>query len=143
MTTLNVKSIIADLEFDNDIEVGSHFNLNNPYDIQLIIDANNDIDTKELAKALALFNEKTPTIGKTEIKEVFVMLKDRELNPKGTFDKQGRFYLEDSELVDVRSPSTKYPYSQMNAGRTAKFVKAIVEKYKVNTKDELINYFKS
>ncbi|MDO4895662.1 hypothetical protein [Moraxella sp.] len=71
------------------------------------------------------------------------MLKERKLHPVGEFDKRGRFYLEDDELVDVRSPSAAYPYSQMSAGRTSKFVKAMAEKYKVQSKDELLALFTS
>jgi len=82
------------------------------------------------------------SIEKSEIKEVFTMLKNRELHPRGEFDEKGRFFLEDSHLVDVREPSKRYPYSQMTAGRTMKFVKAVITEYKINDKEDLISRFK-
>ena len=81
------------------------------------------------------------SISKTEIKEVFTMLKNRELHPCGEFDEKGRFYLEDSHLVNVREPSKRYPYSQMTAGRTMKFVEAIIAEYKIDNKEDLIRKF--
>ncbi len=66
------------------------------------------------------------------------MLKDRQIHPRGIFDKQGRFFLENSELVSVREPSVAHPYSQLAAGRTKKYVKAVVEKYSPKNKQELI-----
>ena len=80
-------------------------------------------------------------ITKKELRKVFLELKDRILHPKGTFDKAGRFYLYDVELVKARSPSVRFPYSQMLAGRTAKFVKAIAEKYNVQGIKELRRLF--
>ena len=49
---------------------------------------------------------------------VYQQLKLREIHPSGHFDKGGRFYLDNDDLVSVRSPSRAYPYSQMIAGRT-------------------------
>ncbi|MDO4896305.1 MAG: hypothetical protein Q3971_02985 [Moraxella sp.] len=98
----------------------------------------------ELAALQTLLDEhhaQKAGVSKDDLKAVYTMLKDRQLHPTGEFDKQGRFWLEDSELVDVRTPSTKYPYSQMTAGRTSKFVKAMAEKYKPQTLSELIALF--
>lgn len=72
-----------------------------------------------------------------DIKKVFLKLKNREADPAGSFDKAGIFYLTDYELVDVRAPSDSYPYSKMNAGRTAKFVKSLSDKYKCETLEDL------
>lgn len=74
-------------------------------------------------------------------KLVFQLLKDRKLHPKGEFDKGGRFYLTHGELVNVRSPSRTYPYSQMKAGRTMKFVNALCDEYDVKDLDTLLSYF--
>ncbi|MDD3040767.1 hypothetical protein [Bacteroides sp.] len=50
-------------------------------------------------------------------------LRDRKTNPEGTFDKQGRFYLaEYSCCQNIRSPSRRFPYSEMKHGRTLKHV---------------------
>lgn len=53
-------------------------------------------------------------------------LRDRVTNPDGTFDKQGRFYLagrsEYSCCQSIRSPSKRFPYSEMKHGRTLKHV---------------------
>ena len=63
------------------------------------------------------------------IKKVYELLKNREINPAGYFDNAGRFWLENSDLVDVREPSRSWPYSQMMAGRTLKYVKAVAKKF--------------
>lgn len=134
-----LRTIITDIEFDNDVTIPD---ISNPTAMLAYINNNQELDLTALQ---AYYNEnyveKEATVSREDIKAVFQMLKDRELHPVGTFDKAGRFYLRDSELVDVRSPSAKYPYSQMNAGRTAKFVKAIAEKYKCSDKAALIACF--
>jgi hypothetical protein len=63
------------------------------------------------------------------IKKVYDLLKNREINPNGYFDNAGRFWLENSDLVDVREPSRSWPYSQMMAGRSLKYVKAVAKKF--------------
>ena len=56
----------------------------------------------------------------------YINLRDRVTNPEGTFDKQGRFYLagrsEYACCQAVRSPSRRFPYSEMKHGRTLKHV---------------------
>lgn|GEM_PF-1680279 len=102
-------------------------------------DAKNAYDG--LKQLVAAIKSRGHTLSKADIKTVYTLLKDRKLHPKGMFDKMGRFYLEDSELVDVRAPSTKYPYTQMNAARTSKFIVAMADKYNVNYLEELIDLF--
>jgi hypothetical protein len=80
---------------------------------------------------------------KDAINEVFNLLKDKSIYPKGYFDKAGRFYLHDSDLVNVREPSLKYPYTQLNAGRTKKFVTKIVEKYDCKTVIDILTHFRN
>ncbi len=72
------------------------------------------------------------------IVDVYAMLKNREVHPSGSFDKAGRFYAEHGELISVRSPSRAYPYSQMQACRTLKYVKAIVEHFGCTSKEEIL-----
>ena len=137
----NIQELIDDTNFNNDDVINSHFDATNPRDCQLIIDVLNDehkeIDTAAFEQALKEHNEKTTNISNEELKSVYLELKNRIKNPRGEFDSAGRFYAKDGELLDVRSPSVKYPYSQMNAARTAKFVKALAEKYKVQSLNEL------
>ena len=81
---------------------------------------------------------KTTTNKKTEIiNTIYQELKNRKINPSGKFDKGGRFYLDNNDLVNVRTPSRAYPYSEMLAGRTKKYVKAVCEKYNCSTIEEL------
>lgn len=58
----------------------------------------------------------------------FLALRDRLTHPDGRFDKQGRFYLDPDNQCPhcayVRSPSAKWPYSELIHGRTAKHVAA-------------------
>ena len=81
----------------------------------------------------------TPSV-EEEIKEVATMLKNREVNPRGTFDKAGRFYATHANLISVRSPSRAYPYSQMQACRTVKYVRAVAGYFNCKTKDEILRY---
>lgn len=73
------------------------------------------------------------------INEVYQMLKDRIINPQGTFDSSGRFYLSNNDLINVRTPSRAYPYSEMNAGRTKKYVAKVCDKYGCTTVRQLMN----
>ena len=136
---------IIEIEFDNDnVKYPEYLSDSNPHDVKRFCDEQEEagIDCSLLRDLLAEHEQLKTAISKDDLKEVYTMLKNREIHPKGIFDKQGRFYIADDELVDVRSPSSKYPYSQMNAGRTSKFVKAMAEKYKVQSKEELISLFK-
>ena len=72
------------------------------------------------------------------IDTVYKMLKNREINPSGHFDKGGRFYATNDDLIDVRTPSRAFPYSEMQACRTKKYVKLVCDKYSCTTLAELI-----
>jgi len=58
---------------------------------------------------------------------IYTLLKNRDINPTGTFDKQGRWYAHNSHLISVRRPSASYPYSEMTACRTLKYVRAVID----------------
>ncbi|HGN1514106.1 TPA: hypothetical protein ACKROA_003558 [Pseudomonas aeruginosa] len=51
----------------------------------------------------------------------FVQLQTRERHPSGSFDKAGRFYLDNCPAY-IREPSRAYPLSQMQHGRTLEYV---------------------
>jgi len=74
------------------------------------------------------------------IEIVYRMLQDRKVHPSGHFDAAGRFYLQHKELVDVREPSRAYPYSQMHAGRTKKYVKKVQKRFETFTLEELLHH---
>ena len=79
------------------------------------------------------------TIQKDEmINEVYTMLKDREINPSGYFDDGGRWFSHNADLIDVREPSRAWPYSQLTACRSRKYVAKIAEKHKVQSVEQLI-----
>lgn len=73
----------------------------------------------------------------TIINEIYQLLKIRKINPSGTFDNAGRFYAANSDLINVRTPSRAWPYSQMVACRTKKYVKKVCEKFNCQTVEEL------
>lgn len=77
-------------------------------------------------------------MSKEIIEEVYQMLKNREVNPDGDFDSQGRFYATNADLIDVRAPSKAWPYSQLVACRTKKYVKKVCEKWECKTVEELL-----
>lgn len=151
-----IKNLINTIGFELDLpDRKTNFNIKNNTSLKKFInflkeDYSCEIEENEEAKKaideLTSIVEYRSTLksglSKEILKEVYVMLKNRELHPRGEFDKRGRFYLEDDELVNVRSPSVTYPYSQMLAGRTSKFVKAMADKYNCQTKEELVACFK-
>lgn len=71
------------------------------------------------------------------INNIYIKLKERKINPRGYFDKQGRFWLRNRDLVDVRRPSPAWPYSQMTAARTKKYVQKVCEKYNCDSEESL------
>lgn len=139
----DLKVILEDLCFESEAfeELFKSFKdcTKNPSRMRYLIDLceTDGIKCTELKAALAEHYAQECTLSKEDIKSVYIKLKDREKNPRGQFDKAGLFYIEDGELLNVRSPSAQYPYSQMNAARTAKFVKALAEKYKCSTLEDL------
>ena len=74
---------------------------------------------------------------KDSIKTIYQELKSREIHPSGSFDSAGRWYAEHSEFINVREPSRAFPYSQMTACRTLKYVKAVCAEFDCKTEDEL------
>jgi hypothetical protein len=80
--------------------------------------------------------EKSNTL-KNAIKKVYTELKEREIHPSGSFDQQGRWYAKNQDLISVRSPSREYPFSEMTACRTLKYVKRVAEKYNAKSYKKL------
>jgi len=78
------------------------------------------------------------TISKEAIKNVYQQLKDRKIDPSGSFDNGGRWYAEHKDLINVRTPSRRWPYSELTACRTLKYVKAVAEKFGCDTEEELL-----
>jgi hypothetical protein len=72
-----------------------------------------------------------------ETRKVYQMLKNREIHPSGKFDDAGRFYAEHNDLINVRAPSRRWPYSEMVACRTHKYVKAVAKRFNCQTVEEL------
>lgn len=67
---------------------------------------------------------------KLAIELEFAKRQKRLVNPAGSFDKQGRFYLDQSEIKSccqgIRQPSKAFPYSQMLHARTKKHCQALI-----------------
>lgn len=74
---------------------------------------------------------------KEMISTVYAELKSRQLHPSGKFDNAGRFWAANDDLIDVRSPSRAYPYSQMTACRTKKYVTKVVAKFEPESIEQL------
>lgn len=151
-----IKQYITDIAFEvslSDEDVNA-ISPHNPHQLSVFLEElgnehqeeiSNNVDLKVavdgLKHLLDEHNKEPMLLTKDELKEVYQKLKDRELHPKGKWDSRGCFWLEDAELVDVRKPSPRYPYSQMQAGRTSKFVKSMAEKYKPQSLQEFLEYF--
>ena len=76
-------------------------------------------------------------VRKEAIQEVYQQLKSREIHPSGEFDSGGRRYSANQDLISVRTPSRAWPYSEMNACRTKKYVGKVWEKFECKTQAEL------
>jgi hypothetical protein len=69
---------------------------------------------------------------------VYEMLQNRKIHPSGEFDSKKRFYLKNRHLVNVRTPSKAWPNSEMLAGRTKKYVRAVYNEAKPKTLNSLL-----
>lgn len=137
----NMDKAMENIEIKNSIKVTANCNKHSLYEVTRWIDENEKLVTVELMDSVSAF-DKEAEISNKDIREVYNMLQNRMIHPKGSFDKSGRFFIEERDLIDVRSPSRAYPYSEMNAGRSLKFVKKIAKRYGVDTKEELITLFR-
>jgi len=84
--------------------------------------------TKKLTAA-----EKKAVKEKEIINIVYLELKERMIHPSGEFDNGGRWYADNSDLISCRTPSRSWPYSEMQACRTKKYVKKVQESFKCKT----------
>ena len=71
---------------------------------------------------------------------VYKMLQNREVHPSGTFDGARRFYAKNSELINVREPSRRWPNSHMSACRTKKYVRRVSDKFDCTTVKQLLQH---
>lgn len=66
------------------------------------------------------------------IRGEYAARQSRRTDPDGSFDRQGRFDLSDQEYcsccIPVRSPSRRWPYSQMTHARTLKHIRHLAVK---------------
>jgi hypothetical protein len=74
---------------------------------------------------------------KDMINQIYQELKERMIHPSGKFDNGGRWYAENADLISCRTPSRAWPYSEMQACRTKKYVTKVAEKYNCKTTEEL------
>lgn len=74
---------------------------------------------------------------KEMINQIYMELKERMIHPAGKFDNGGRWYAENDSLISVRTPSRAFPYSEMVACRSKKYVKAVFEKFSCKTVESL------
>lgn len=150
-----INAILDDLFFELGTDDNTAIGLDrtNPKAVQKFINGI-DVDGKSISEKIVInswiddikqliaeYEQQQHSLSRDELKQIYLWLKDRKLHPKGEFDRAKRFYLKDRELVDVRPPSAKHPFSQMQAGRTSKFVNAMADKYKPQTLQAMLNLF--
>lgn len=73
------------------------------------------------------------------IKVVFLELQLRRRHPSGSYDNAGRWYADNSSLIDVRRPTRAWPYSQMVACRSLKYVTRVAYAFCCRNIQELRN----
>lgn len=79
---------------------------------------------------------------KEMIQAVYEMLKNRSINPSGKFEHSSstsRWHATHDDLINVREPSRTYPWSEMSACRSKKYVAKVCEKFNCKTVEELRN----
>ena len=74
------------------------------------------------------------------INEVTQLLKTRVVHPSGTFGKGKKFYASNSDLINVRSPSHRWPFSELNACRTRIYVTKVADKFNCKTVKTLLKH---
>jgi len=72
------------------------------------------------------------------VSEIHRALRKRIIHPTGEFDKRGRWYSINPDLISVRNPSTAFPLSQMIACRSKKYVAKVMEKYRCENLHQLM-----
>lgn len=80
---------------------------------------------------------------KKAINIVHEMLKDRVIHPSGRFSSgntSGRWYADNDDLICVRSPSRAWPFSEMTACRTKKYVSKVAHKFNCRTVKKLLKF---
>lgn len=88
--------------------------------------------TKKLTAA-----EKKAAAVKKMINTVYCELKERMIHPSGEFDDAGRWYSDNTDLISCRTPSRAWPFSEMHACRTKKYVKKVQEFFECKTVEQL------
>ncbi len=91
------------------------------------------LSTKNITKIINK-NKKLKTI----CENVYKKLQNRDINPSGSFDNAGRFYSDNKHLIECRTPSRSYPYSELLACRTHKHVKKCALFFNCKTEDDLL-----
>lgn len=72
------------------------------------------------------------------INEIYQKLQSRAIHPSGHFDSAGRWYSDYPNLINVRTPSRSYPYSEMAACRTKKYLVRLIGEFELKTTEELL-----
>jgi len=73
------------------------------------------------------------------INSIYEILKNRVIDPSGEFDDKGRWYANNTNLINVRPPSLAWPYSELLACRTKKYVTKCYEYFKCRTVEDLMS----
>ncbi|MHA2811590.1 hypothetical protein ACRZ5S_04420 [Vibrio scophthalmi] len=77
---------------------------------------------------------------KNIVNKVYEMLQDSDIYPSGSFGTANRFYADNSHLISCRSPSRSFPYSELNACRTKKYVAKVMQYYNCKSVKTLLKY---
>jgi len=132
-------TIIDDMCFDDErfeeLENGFDLNPGDPRSVGEIIEECRKLKIPccALEKYLAEHEAKKVGVSDDDIKSVFLKLKHYKKEPRGRFDREGTFYPDSLELIEEKEGVRCYYY----AARTAKFVKLLAHKYRVQTVAEL------
>jgi hypothetical protein len=75
------------------------------------------------------------------VNSVYEQLKNRDIHPAGEFDSGGRYYAHDNlrDCFSARSPSKAWPYSELTACRSRKFVTNVLSKYNIKSEKNLLD----
>ncbi|EHR0227836.1 hypothetical protein KS670_003396 [Vibrio parahaemolyticus] len=77
---------------------------------------------------------------KNIVNKVYEMLQDSEVYPSGSFETANKFYADNSHLISCRAPSRAFPYSELNACRTKKYVAKVLQYYNCKSVKTLLKH---
>ncbi|HAS6095595.1 TPA: hypothetical protein I7145_13185 [Vibrio vulnificus] len=133
--------IVVELNENN--ELVSNIDDNSMFSIdqkEVILKAVMDLHGQPLQRYTLLPFSKLNQRQKNIVNKVYEMLQDNDVYPSGSFETANKFYADNSHLISCRAPSRAFPYSELNACRTKKYVARVLQYYNCKSVKTLLKH---